>query len=182
MTDPIQQGAMRHRPIYGGPFGRSGRYLLASVPCLERGLHAVRFSVLDPRSGTVLAVANDKREALDAARRRLRTVQPDERPRAVGQPLQGELWASSELPALAAVWSRRRKVPRRRREIYARSQGRCFYCATALQLEGDWHVEHQMPKAMGGTNEAINLVAACPCCNLGKSDRSAIEYVNESGE
>lgn len=49
--------AMRHRPIVGGLFGKAGRFLLASVPCVERGLHAVRYSVIDPQSGVVLSLS-----------------------------------------------------------------------------------------------------------------------------
>lgn len=170
-------GGMRHRPIYGGPFGRSGRYLLATVPHLERGLHAVRFSVLDPVAGAVLAVSNDKRHVLEAARRRLRSLGLAADAIAGGQ--QGTLWPASELPS-SAPWLRKKRVSRRRLEVFRRSGGRCHYCDCDLQVDGDWHVEHQMPKALGGSDEAVNLAAACSPCNLSKSDRSAVEFVSRS--
>lgn len=56
-----------HRPIFGGVFGR-GRYALASMPCVSRGLHTVRYMVLEPRAGAVLSVSEDKVEALAGAR------------------------------------------------------------------------------------------------------------------
>jgi len=34
--------AIRYRPIFGGLFGQDGRYVMATMPCIERGLHAVR--------------------------------------------------------------------------------------------------------------------------------------------
>jgi hypothetical protein len=56
------------RPIYGGVFGE-GRYALASVPCVSRGLYSTRYMVVEPHAGAVLSVADDKVEALAGARR-----------------------------------------------------------------------------------------------------------------
>ena len=61
--------SLRYRPIYGGIFGKSGEYTLATMACIERGLHGVRFMVLHPSTGGVLSVATDKSEALSQARR-----------------------------------------------------------------------------------------------------------------
>ena len=68
-------------------------------------------------------------------------------------------------------------MSRRRREVFARSDGRCHYCAAVLRLDGKWHVEHQMPRALGGGDELPNLVAACAPCNLSKRDRTALEFM-----
>jgi 5-methylcytosine-specific restriction endonuclease McrA len=70
-----------------------------------------------------------------------------------------------------------RSVSRRRREIFERSAGKCHYCGTPLTLVGKWHVEHQQPRALGGGDDPLNLVAACVRCNLAKSDRTALEFV-----
>jgi len=51
-----------------------GRYALASMPCVAKGLHAVRFMVIAPRAGSVLSLGEDKREVLSSARRMLQTV------------------------------------------------------------------------------------------------------------
>ena len=51
--------SLLQRPIIGGVFG-GGRYVLATVPCVLRGLHAVRFMVMDPVTGAVLSLADDK--------------------------------------------------------------------------------------------------------------------------
>jgi hypothetical protein len=158
-----------HRPIYGGVFG-TGRYALASMPCVSRGLHSIRYMVVEPRGGAVLSVAEDKTEALAGARKILSTA---------GQ-LQADL-VSRQLemwPESAANESRDalKPVSRRRREVFEKSGGKCHYCGTRLMLDGKWHVEHMFPRALGGSDASLNLVAACVACNLEKSDRTALEY------
>ena len=162
---------MLQRPIYGGPFGH-GQYALATLPTIMNGLHAVRFMVIEPRRGIVLSVADDKLAAMAAARRLL-----------VGLPAataandarweQGAFWP--DLPVARSA--RPLAISRRRREVFARSDGRCHYCRGALVLDGRWHVEHMVPRALGGDDVASNLVAACAPCNLAKSDRTALEFV-----
>jgi len=161
------------KPLVGGLFGR-GRFELASQPIISSGLHAVRFMVLESRAGRVLAIAETKVEALAGARRVLRA----DRAVDAGEPqwTQPRLWPDAELVPVP-VASSSRPVARRRREIFERSAGRCHYCGCELVLAGVWHVEHQMPQALGGTDDAGNLVAACAPCNLSKSDRTAIEFI-----
>lgn len=163
---------MLQRPIYGGVFG-DGRYSLATVPTIANGLHAVRFMVLDPRGGAVLAAGESKIEVIAKARVALNATRHagaanDERWQ------QAQIWPELEpggrLPAPE-------RVSRRRREIFDRSLGRCHYCNAELQLRGSWHVEHMVPRALDGVDHPLNLVAACVPCNLAKSDRTAIEFI-----
>jgi 5-methylcytosine-specific restriction endonuclease McrA len=42
--------------------------------------------------------------------------------------------------------------------------GACAYCYK--RLEENFHVEHIVPLAVGGTNDMSNLTLACPECNL----------------
>ncbi|MBV8501943.1 MAG: HNH endonuclease [Paucibacter sp.] len=167
---------MLRRPIMGGVFGQ-GEFELATQPTISNGLHAVRFLVVQPRAGRVLAIAESKGEALAGARRVLRAtgVAEDEEPRWV----QATLWRDADL-AVVSSEPPPRPVSRRRREVFERSGGRCHYCGCALALDGVWHIEHQMPQALGGTDVAINLVAACAPCNLAKRDRTALEFVTGS--
>jgi len=167
----MAHASMLRRPIYGGPFG-NGEFELATQPTITNGLHAVRFLVIEPRAGRVLAIAESKTEALAGARRVLRaTAAANDEPRWV----QPRLWSDAELSVVSAPPPR--PVSRRRREVFLRSGGCCHYCGTPQQLDGAWHVEHQLPRALGGTDEALNLVAACERCNLRKSDRTALEFV-----
>lgn len=169
--------AIRYRPIFGGVFGKSGEYVLSTMACTERGLHSVRFMVLHPKSGGVLAVANDKTEALAQARRVLKaaaqlTSANDE------SFTQGTLWAEHEMPEpVPGAALSPKAVPRRRREVFDRSGGKCFYCGKVLTLDGKWHVEHQLPRALMGPDELPTLVAACVPCNLAKGDRTALEFI-----
>lgn len=162
---------LRSRPLLGGIFG-SGRYTLASMPCIVNGLHAIRFMVFDPAAGAVLSIADEKVDALRAARTILR-LNAQQAALEAGHAGQLTLW-----PILSSkTSSRRRPVSKRRRDIYAKCEGCCHYCSGPLQLDGVWHIEHMLPKALGGQDEASNLVAACAPCNLKKRDRTAIEFV-----
>lgn len=163
---------LRQRPIFGGVFGMRGDYALATVPCVSRGLHAVRYLVIDPRVGAVLAIAERKAEALEEARQLLRASAPlsDD---ASWQ--QSKLWPEEATPQAAPHVVR--PVSRRRREIFDKSAGRCHYCRTPLTLDGQWHIEHMLPRALNGGDALGNLVASCPPCNLAKGDRTALEFV-----
>jgi len=166
------------RPIIGGVFG-AGRYALATVPCVVRGLHGVRFMVIEPLTGAVLSLADDKLSAIEDARTTIRENErlALERSLAGGRdPRQSELWPRVE-PRQRPVVDRRRPVSKRRRDIFAKSGGCCHYCERPLQLDGIWHVEHMLPRALGGDDDIHNLVAACAPCNLAKRDQTAIEYI-----
>lgn len=167
---------MLQRPIYGGVFGH-GLYALATLPTIANGLHAVRFMVIEPRRGRVLSVADDKLQALASARRLLVGLPSAS---AANDPRweQEALWPELPVDRPPVV----RQVSRRRREVFERSEGRCHYCRAGLTIDGPWHVEHMLPRALGGDDADVNLVAACAPCNLAKSDRTALEFVTRSGD
>lgn len=47
--------------------------------------------------------------------------------------------------------------------------GLCAYCHETLGA--DYHVDHIVPLAKGGSNGPDNICLACPACNLNKKDR-----------
>lgn len=53
--------------------------------------------------------------------------------------------------------------------------GYCAYCEADLEPTG-YHVDHIRPLSRGGRNDIINLVCACPTCNLSKSDKTLPEW------
>lgn len=167
---------MLQRPIFGGVFG-DGRYALATMPAIVNGLHAVTFMVIEPRDGAVLAVAEDKVRALAGARRLLRLSAPVS---AYVEPpwRQGQLFPSLESPP---VGTKRKRISRRRRAIFWRGDGRCFYCRCSLQIDGQWAAEHQIPLALGGDDAPLNLVPSCVGCNSRKGPRTALEFVRDGG-
>lgn len=168
---------MLQRPLLGGPFG-DGRYSLATVPGVTNGLHSVKFLVME-YTGAVLAVGDDKPKVLAEARRMLRLLHAEA---AANDPRwhQKHLWP--ELAPDTHVTATARPISRRRREVFDRSQGRCHYCKAVLTLDGKWHVEHQKPRALGGTDDPVNLVAACVECNLAKADQTALEFMAKRSE
>lgn len=170
--------AFMHRPIYGGIFG-SGRYALATVPCVTRGLHSLQYLVIEPGPGTVISVAEDKTEALSHARQILQATRRLMATEAANDPQmeQGELWPAEAFEQPAVRPPAARPVSRRRAEIYTKCEGKCHYCGSALSLDGKWHVEHALPRALGGLDQVGNLFASCPSCNLSKSDMTALEFV-----
>jgi hypothetical protein len=175
----MQSERLLSKPLQGGLFGE-GEYALASMPCVAHGLHSVRYLVIRPRAGTVVAVGEEKGEVLAAARRVITAAGAICAANDEDSPEQKELW--TDLPVPAEPHAAAPAVSRRRREIFERSQGKCFYCSTALQVDGEWHVEHQMPRALGGTDAPLNLVAACVRCNLQKSDSTALEFIARGGK
>lgn len=55
-------------------------------------------------------------------------------------------------------------VPAKRRAIIIAAHGGvCHYCGDAAT-----HVDHIVPRALGGTDDLGNLIAACRACNLHK--------------
>lgn len=58
-------------------------------------------------------------------------------------------------------------TPRLRFEILRRDGFACRYCGATAD-ETQLHVDHLVPRALGGDDHPTNLVAACRDCNLGK--------------
>lgn len=60
-------------------------------------------------------------------------------------------------------------------QVERRAAGRCEYCRMHQSLQGaTFHVEHIIPRSLGGQSEINNLAWACPSCNLHKSSRVEI--------
>jgi 5-methylcytosine-specific restriction endonuclease McrA len=165
------------RPLFGGVFGNTGQYCLATMPCVRRGLHGVEYLVVDPTAGAVISTGENAADALCRARTMLEAANDAHGPRRERMSTQLKLWPEELPPTQVAA----PHVSRRRREIFERTHGKCFYCSTSLELAGPWHVEHQLPRALGGQDGMLNLVASCVRCNLQKRDRTAIEFVVGAG-
>lgn len=63
---------------------------------------------------------------------------------------------------------------RRQQEVIARLVARdgdgCYLCGAKLD-RGQYHIEHIIPPARGGTNDDANLAIACVPCNYRKGDK-----------
>lgn len=81
-------------------------------------------------------------------------------------------------PTGVAIPKARPLLVGQRREIFERDGYRCQYCATPVvwnrpsgwPMRGDspGHVDHVLPRARGGQNDAGNLKLACERCNSSK--------------
>ena len=57
--------------------------------------------------------------------------------------------------------------------ILRKTRYKCHLCHRRLTIAGygiDWHVDHSVPRAVGGTDHLNNLFAACISCNCSKQD------------
>jgi len=61
-----------------------------------------------------------------------------------------------------------------RRLVFERDNWTCAYCGTT---EADqWHCDHIIPLARGGSNDSDNLATSCRSCNSSKGDRLVSEW------
>ncbi|GBR26997.1 hypothetical protein AA11826_0002 [Komagataeibacter oboediens DSM 11826] len=67
-----------------------------------------------------------------------------------------------------------------RKAIWARFEGRCFYCATEVTYYSKKHnsleIDHVVPVSKGGSDDDRNLACACRNCNRSKNNMSANEF------
>lgn len=178
----------RHRPLIGGAFG-SGRFTLSSFAYTHAGLDEVRYFVIDLVGHLFVGFGRSKQEALAGAREFLgymnrvefEVFAGKERLRrnaeAAEQRRQHELAREEWRAQNRRSAERIKSIPKRRREIFDKSEGKCHYCAAALTLDGNWHIEHMQPRALLGSNDKSNLVASCVSCNHQKRDMTAEEFI-----
>lgn len=174
----------RPRPIYSKELGL-GDYGLMSFSGTKAGLHFVVYIVVHLGSETPVGIGDTKAQALAAARNAVASpVMPlliaccleAQRQRAVQAQQQARVEPSQSVEPSPRPTRKVSQIGRRRRSIFAESNGMCHYCGCHLELEGKWHVEHKFPRALGGTDERTNLVASCVPCNMKKRDRTDIEF------
>lgn len=178
------------KPLIGGAFG-SGRFVIASTSYISNGLHDSLYFIQAVETGALIAFGKSKEAAMTMGRNVLSKWSDREfaeymaRVRARYDEIRAEeARAIREAEEeIAAMRKQRQKsvpsIPRRRREIFDKSDGKCHYCGVALTLDGRWHIEHKMPRALGGGNEPTNLVASCVPCNHKKRDRTDVEFIAE---
>ena len=63
--------------------------------------------------------------------------------------------------------------------LLARQRRRCAACA--VNVRKNYHVDHIVPLARGGSNGPKNIQILCPHCNLSKGARDPIEFARQLG-
>jgi hypothetical protein len=61
-------------------------------------------------------------------------------------------------------------------QVWAKTQGHCWYCGKLLNPWDDFTIDHMDPRKQGGGDEIPNLVPACKSCNSRKHARTVQEY------
>jgi HNH endonuclease len=82
--------------------------------------------------------------------------------------------------ANGAKWIR----PEKRLAVYHRDGFACAYCGTALEDGARLSLDHVLPRELGGTHEATNLVTCCVSCNSARQDlplRSWLAVLRDGG-
>ena len=60
-------------------------------------------------------------------------------------------------------------------ELQYRSQrGKCWHCG--IELNENYHADHLIPLAQGGSNAPNNIVCSCAPCNLSKHDKTVAQW------
>jgi 5-methylcytosine-specific restriction endonuclease McrA len=63
------------------------------------------------------------------------------------------------------------------RLIKARDSHRCIYCGTTADESGSHlHLDHVLPRSLGGEDSSDNLVLACRSCNCARKAMSLAEW------
>lgn len=194
---------MRSHPILGGAFGQGAFHLATAVLTPSaHGPQRLFVFVIHDATSFPLAVGDTRSEVLGKARSIIQRAPAHDLALFLGQIAQiqaaEKVRRMREQVAKDAEQRRQRlaehnlvvvsgerdgpvqrtpPVPRRRRAIFDKSEGKCHYCGCKLQLEGRWHIEHMVPRALGGRSEESNLVAACAPCNLKKRDQTDHEFM-----
>jgi len=63
--------------------------------------------------------------------------------------------------------------------LFKLQQGKCPCCK--LPLGGDYHLDHKMPLALGGANEDFNMQLLRAECNLNKSSKHPVDFMQSRG-
>lgn len=64
--------------------------------------------------------------------------------------------------------------------LFQKQDGYCAYnllCHGDLYIDG-FHLDHILPLALGGKHEDNNLQLTCPTCNLRKSKKHPVDFLN----
>lgn len=96
----------------------------------------------------------------------------------------GRAWCKANPEALRNKKARRNAVPGEITpgwipKLLELQRWTCVVCNVDLRF--GYHIDHIQPIARGGENTDYNLQALCPKCNLEKSDKDPIEFIQSRG-
>lgn len=63
--------------------------------------------------------------------------------------------------------------------LFTLQRGKCACCNVSIKAK--YHVDHVIPLVAGGRNDRLNLQLLCPTCNLSKSAKNPIDFMQQRG-
>lgn len=63
--------------------------------------------------------------------------------------------------------------------LLEKQKGKCVVCK--VSIKDGFHIDHIIPIAKGGMNVDRNVQLLCPPCNLAKSDKHPVEFMQSNG-
>lgn len=64
--------------------------------------------------------------------------------------------------------------------LMVQQRGKCAVCHA--DILANFHVDHILPLALGGTHDEKNLQLLCPSCNLKKHAKHPVEFMQQQGK
>ena len=72
---------------------------------------------------------------------------------------------------------RRSLATRERLDLFLAAHGRCQRCGWALAPGTRWDIDHVIPLALGGRDQAGNMQVLCAACHGGKTHREDVPVI-----
>jgi 5-methylcytosine-specific restriction endonuclease McrA len=66
-----------------------------------------------------------------------------------------------------------------KKELHIRDNFTCFYCGDKREIE-NLHLDHILPKSLGGKDRKDNLITACCSCNLIKGNLTQEDFLKKA--
>lgn len=79
------------------------------------------------------------------------------------------------LRAAKAAETRTKVMPALRWRVFQRDQWKCVACGRSSHDGAVLHVDHIVPRSLGGLDSLANYQTLCDVCNIGKSNRDATD-------
>jgi 5-methylcytosine-specific restriction endonuclease McrA len=99
-----------------------------------------------------------------------------------------KIWRDNNPEKVKAIIHKRRALesnaegyflPSDIKRIMEMQRSKCAICRRSIKNK--YHIDHIMPLSRGGTNWPHNLQLLCPSCNVRKSTKDPIQYMQERG-
>jgi 5-methylcytosine-specific restriction endonuclease McrA len=75
-----------------------------------------------------------------------------------------------------------KRLGRVARQIRERDSHMCVYCGATGESSGSpLHLDHLVPRSLGGSDEPVNLVTACRPCNCARQSTALVAFCRPRG-